>query len=52
MRSGDIPDDAGLLPDTFVMPPAEKLPGWLSSFKDRRKLEMARLWARYQDLKL
>jgi hypothetical protein len=51
MRTGEIPDDVGLLPDMFVMPPAEKVPGWLSNYKDRRKMEMARWWARYQDLK-
>ena len=52
MRSGDIPDDIGLLPETFVMPPAEKLPGWLSNHKDRWMMEKARMRARWADFRM
>jgi hypothetical protein len=52
MRSGDIPDDIGLLPETFVMPPADRLPGWLSNHKDRWMMEKAKMRARWADFRM
>ncbi|TID17549.1 hypothetical protein E2P81_ATG08122 [Venturia nashicola] len=45
-----IPDDMGLLPDTFIMPTGEKLPSLFSEPKFRLQLEWKRAKRRVQDL--
>lgn len=50
MRSGEIPDDLGLLPETFVMPFGQPKPGWLNQTGERFKLETARTKQKFKDL--
>jgi len=45
-RDGQIPDDIGLLPDTFVMPRGKKRPSWFSNFWGRWRMETKRLRTR------
>ncbi|GAB7353508.1 hypothetical protein MBLNU459_g3955t1 [Dothideomycetes sp. NU459] len=44
-----LPDDIGLLPDTFVMPHGANLPSLFSDPRGRLALERARLWQRGKD---
>ena len=41
-----MPDDMGLLPDTFVMPFGKNRPSWLSNYMGRMKLERTRFRTR------
>lgn len=50
MRDGEIPEDLGVLPQTFIMPFGSKRPGWIANWKGRLRLERARWWARVQDI--
>jgi hypothetical protein len=50
MDSGEIPDDVGILPGTFIMPVGKNRPSWISNRKDRWKLERMRLWTRMSEL--
>ena len=49
LRTGDMPHDNGLLPDTLIMPTGRHLPGWYADFRTRLKLERTRAWARATD---
>ncbi|KAK5114660.1 hypothetical protein LTR62_002233 [Meristemomyces frigidus] len=46
LKSGQIPHDMGLLPDTFVMPRGTQLPSWFTDFSNRWLLEKKRLRTR------
>ena len=50
LRKGLIPDDIGLMPDTFVMPFDKKLPGLLSNPRGRWRLERHRIRTRLGEL--
>lgn len=50
MREGQIPDDMGLLPETFVMPRGKNRPSWFSNFRGRWRLEKKRLRTRLSEL--
>lgn len=50
MRSGNIPDEMGLLPQTFIMPRMKNRPSWFSNFSDRKKMEWTRLRTRITEL--
>jgi hypothetical protein len=52
LRTGEIPEDFGILPDTFIMPVEANRPSWLNNWKDRLKLEQARLGVRWRDFRL
>ena len=49
IAKGQIPDDMGLLPDTFLMPRGRNRPSWFSDFKARWRMEKKRWWQRAQD---
>jgi len=49
-EAGQIPDDVGLMADTFVMPRGKALPGWFGNFRGRWKLERKRAWVRMWDV--
>ncbi|KAI7339142.1 hypothetical protein KC315_g1390 [Hortaea werneckii] len=49
-RSGNIPDEMGLLPQTFVMPRGKNRPSWFSNFGDRKQMEWTRLKTRMTEL--
>ncbi|KAK3111959.1 hypothetical protein LTR53_012253 [Teratosphaeriaceae sp. CCFEE 6253] len=49
LRTGNMPHDNGLLPDTLIMPTGRHLPGWYADFRTRLKLERTRAWARATD---
>lgn len=49
-KEGTIPEDIGLLPNTFIMPTGKNLPSWTKNRRGRMKLEKARLWERMQDI--
>jgi hypothetical protein len=49
LQTGKMPNDVGLLPDTFVMPRGARLPSWSGAFRDRWRLEKKRAWVRITD---
>lgn len=50
LREGNLPEDMGLIPGTFIMPRSKNRPSWTSNYKDRLKLEKARATTRFTDL--
>lgn len=50
MRDGQMQDDLGLLPDTFVLPRWKNMPSPLSNFKGWRRLQWYRLKVRVQEV--
>ena len=50
MQKGLIPDDVGLLPDTFLMPRGRNRPSWFGEFKGRWRMEKKRWWQRAQEV--
>lgn len=52
MRSGDLPDDVGLLDDTFVMPRlgSKNLPSVIGHSKDRLRMHRRHLWLRAKEI--
>lgn len=48
-RSGMVPEDVGLLPDTFVMPFGKNLPSWISNLRNRLFIERKRLKTRFTE---
>ncbi|KAK4539852.1 hypothetical protein LTR36_010313 [Oleoguttula mirabilis] len=50
IRAGQIPDDIGLLPDTFIMPRGKNRPSWFSNFGGRWRMERKRMRIRMQEL--
>ncbi|KAI7490267.1 hypothetical protein KC357_g2029 [Hortaea werneckii] len=49
-RSGNIPNEMGLLPQTFIMPRRKNRPSWFTNFGDRKKMEWTRLRTRITEL--
>lgn len=47
IADGLIPDDMGLLPDTFIMPRWNTRPSWIGNFKGRWQLEKVRWKTRF-----
>ncbi|KAK3674390.1 hypothetical protein LTR78_005859 [Recurvomyces mirabilis] len=43
MRAGQIPNDLGLLPDTFIQPRGKNLPSWFTNFNGRWVMEKRKL---------
>ena len=50
LREGQIPNDLGLMQDTFVMPFGKNRPSWLKDYKDRWRLEKKRLRMRLTEV--
>ena len=50
LESGQLPDDVGLLPDTFIMPRGKNKPTWLSDYKGRIRMERKRLGVRVREI--
>lgn len=50
LREGQIPNDMGLLPDTFIMPRGKNRPSWFGNFKDRWLMEKRRARKRLTEL--
>ena len=49
LESGQLPDDVGLLPDTFIMPRGKNKPSWFSDYKGRLRMERKRLYTRIRE---
>jgi len=49
MKKGAIPNDMGLLPDTFIMPVWSKRPSLVSMLRERLQLERFRVFQRLKD---
>ncbi|GAB7362852.1 hypothetical protein MBLNU230_g3155t1 [Neophaeotheca triangularis] len=49
MKTEGLPDDLGILPGTFIMPPWSERPGMFQNPRGRWKLEKARAKARFWD---
>ena len=52
MRSGQLPEDLGLLPETFIMPFGKQRPSWWTNWRQRLKLERVRWVQRGKDVVL
>ena len=50
LESGQLPDDVGLLPDTFIMPRGRNKPTWFSDYKVRLRMERKRLYTRIREI--
>ena len=50
LREGQIPNDLGLMQDTFVMPFGKNRPSWLKDYKDRWRLEKRRFRLRITEV--
>ena len=50
LRSGQIPNDLGLLPDTFVLPRGKNLPSWFLNFSGRWTMEKKKFKLRAVEL--
>ncbi|KAK5113155.1 hypothetical protein LTR85_010973 [Meristemomyces frigidus] len=50
IRAGQIPDDIGLLPDTFIMPRGKNKPSWFGIPGGRWRMEKKRIKVRAQEL--
>lgn len=49
VKDGSGTNEAGFLPETFIMPFGKNRPGWFSNYNGRMKLERKRLRARFWD---
>ena len=49
-KAGALPEEVGLIPDTFIMPTGKNLPSWTSNRKARWMIEKKRLKARMTEL--
>ena len=49
VREGQIPDDLGLMQNTFIMPTGKNRPSWFSDFKRRWRLERVRWKTRWTE---
>lgn len=43
MRSGEMPDDVGLLPDTIIKPVGANLPSYFAAFGNRLRMDRQRI---------
>lgn len=49
-RTGMIPDDMGLLPETLVMPRGKNRPSWFGNFWGRWRMEKKRFKTRLTEI--
>ena len=50
LSSGQIPDDLGLMQETFIMPFGKNRPSWFANFRGRFRLEKKRLSTRIREI--
>ena len=49
LAEGQLPDELGLIPDTFIMPRGKNRPSWFKDYQGRMRLERKRLRVRLTD---